>query len=141
LGKRGLHRDLVEFAAAIWNKEPAMLRAMKLRNVAVPVLTAAEMADIVAYLRAFQYFGGPGNAARGRQLLAEKQCIKCHSSVSDLAQKKGLASPAAVMAALWNHGGETMGRFHERNINWPQLNADEMTHIMAFFEEMARSER
>jgi mono/diheme cytochrome c family protein len=141
LGKRGLHRDLFEFAAAIWNKEPAMLRAMKLRNVAVPALNGAEMADIVAYLRSFQYFGGPGNAARGRQLLADKQCIKCHSSVSDLAQKKGLDSPAAVIAALWNHGGETMGTFQERNIPWPQLNTDEMTHLMAFFEQTTRSKR
>jgi mono/diheme cytochrome c family protein len=141
LGKRGLYRDFVEFAAAIWNKEPAMLRAMKLRNVAVPALNAAEMADIVAYLRAFQYFGGPGNVARGRQLLADKQCIKCHASLSDLAPKKGLDSPAGVIAALWNHGGETMGRFQERNIPWPQLNADEMTHLMAFFEQMTRSER
>lgn len=141
LGKRGLHRDLFEFAAAIWNKEPAMLHQMKLRNVSVPALNGAEMADIVAYLRSFQYFGGPGNAARGRQLLADKQCIKCHSSASDLSQKKGLDSPAAVVAALWNHGGETMGRFQERNIPWPQLSADEMTHLMAFFEQTVRSER
>jgi mono/diheme cytochrome c family protein len=141
LGKRGLHRDLFEFAAAIWNKEPAMLHQMKLRNVSVPALNGAEMADIVAYLRSFQYFGGPGNAARGRQLLADKQCIKCHSSAADLSQKKGLDSPAAVVAALWNHGGETMGRFQERNIPWPQLSADEMTHLMAFFEQTTRSER
>ena len=141
LGKRGLHRDLFEFAAAMWNKAPAMLHQMKLRNVTVPALNGAEMADIVAYLRSFQYFGGPGNAARGRQLLADKQCIKCHSTVSDLVQKKGLDSPAAVIAVLWNHGGDTMERFQERNIPWPQLSADEMTHIMAFFEQTTRSER
>jgi mono/diheme cytochrome c family protein len=141
LAKRGLHRDLVEFASAIWNKEPAMLHAMRLRKVAAPTLTAVEMADIVAYLRAFQYFGIPGNAARGRQLLIDKQCINCHPSVSDIAHDKGLDSPAAVIAALWNHGGATLGRFQERNIPWPQLSADEMTHLMAFFEQTTRSQK
>lgn len=141
LAKRGLHRDVVEFAAAIWNKEPAMLRAMKVRKVTVPALTSAEMADIVAYLRAFQYFGGPGNPARGRQLLADKQCVKCHSSMPDLAHKKGLDSPAAVMAALWNHGVDMVARFEEGKIPWPQLSADEISHLMAFFEQTARSER
>jgi len=140
LGKRGLHRDLFEFAAAMWNKAPAMLHQMKLRKVTVPTLNGAEMADILAYLRSFQYFGGPGNAARGRQLLTDKQCAKCHTS-GDLAQKKGLDSPAAVIAALCNHDGKTMELFQKRNIPWPQLNGDEMTHLMAFFEQTTRSEK
>jgi nitric oxide reductase subunit C len=140
LGKRGLHRDLFEFAASMWNKTPAMLHQMKLRKVTVPSLTSGEMADLVAYLRSFQYFGAPGNGARGRQLLGDKQCTKCHSSPSDL-QEKGLDSPPAVTAALWNHGGEMMERFQERNIPWPQLTADDITHLMAFFERTTRSER
>ena len=37
-----------------------MLRAMKLRKFTVPQLNGEEMADIVAYLRSFQYFGEPG---------------------------------------------------------------------------------
>ncbi len=140
LGKRGLYRDLFEFAAAMWNKAPAMLHQMNLRKVTVPSLTSGEMADLVAYLRSFQYFGTPGNAARGRQLLADKQCVKCHSSPSAL-QEKGLDSPASVTAALWNHGGEMLERFQERNITWPQLSADDITHMAAFFERTTRSKR
>lgn len=141
LGKRGLHRDLFEFAAAMWNKTPAMLHQMRLRSIVVPALNGAEMADLVAYLRSFQYFGFPGNAALGRQLLVDKQCTKCHPSPAGRNWEKGLDSPAAVMASLWNHGGEIMERFHERKIAWPQLSADEMTHLMAFFEGTTRSER
>ncbi len=140
LGKRGLYRDLFEFAAAMWNKAPAMLHQMTLRKISVPSLTPGEMADLVAYLRSFQYFGAPGNADRGRQLLADKQCIQCHSSPSAL-QEKGLDSPAAVTAALWSHGGEmVMGRFQDRKITWPQLSADDISHIAAFFAR-TRSER
>ena len=111
LGRRGLYGNLVEFAAALWNKAPAMLRAMKLRKFTVPQLNGEEMADIVAYLRSFQYFGEPGNPDLGRRLLWEKQCLNCHSldgrggkGAPDFAMTKGRGSPAAVIAALWSHG-------------------------------------
>ena len=148
LGTRGLHRDVVEFAAALWNKAPAMLHAMKLRKFAVPTLSAEEMADIVAYLRSFQYFGEPGNSARGSQILVEKQCIRCHASgdaikaAPDLGRVKGLITPADVIATLWNHGDVMARRSKEQKIPWPKLNAEEMTHLMAFFYERSRrSER
>jgi cytochrome c2 len=148
LGRRGLHRDLIEFSAALWNKAPAMLRAMKLRKVAVPAIKPEEMADIVAYLRSFQYLGEPGDAARGRRILAEKQCLSCHSlggeggsAAPDFARAKGLESPAAVIAALWTHGDVMVERARERNLAWPQLTSDDMAHVMAFFERVSRSAR
>jgi mono/diheme cytochrome c family protein len=148
LGRRGLHRDLIEFSAALWNKAPAMLRAMKLRKVAVPAIKPEEMADIVAYLRSFQYFGEPGDAARGRRILAEKQCLSCHAlggeggtAAPDFARTTGLESPAAVIAALWTHGDVMVERAREQNIAWPQLTSDDMSHVMAFFERVTRSAR
>jgi mono/diheme cytochrome c family protein len=148
LGRRGLYRNLVEFAAALWNKAPAMLKAMKLRKFTVPQLNAEEMADIVAYLRSFQYFGEPGNPDLGRRLLWEKQCLNCHSlhgrdgkGAPDLASAKGLGSPAAVIAALWSHGNLMTESAPERSFSWPQLKSDEVAHLMAFFERSTRSER
>lgn len=148
LGRRGLHRDLIEFGAALWNKTPAMLRAMKLRKVAVPSVAPEEMADIVAYLRSFQYFGGPGDAARGRRILVEKQCLSCHSlggeggtGGPDFSRTKGLDSPAAIIASMWNHGGVMVQRAQEQKIAWPELTSDDMTHVMAFFERLNRSAR
>lgn len=148
LGRRGLYRNLLEFAAAMWNKAPAMLKAMKLRKFTVPQLNAEEMADIVAYLRSFQYFGAPGNPDLGRRLLWEKQCLNCHSldgrggkGAPDLALAKGLGSPAAVIAALWSHGDLMTEPAPERSLSWPQLKSDEVAHLMAFFERSTRSER
>ena len=148
LGRRGLYRNLVEFAAALWNKAPAMLRAMKLRKFTVPQLNGEEMADIVAYLRSFQYFGEPGNPDFGRRLLWEKQCLNCHSldvrkgkGAPDLALVKGLGSPAAVIAALWSHGDSMAESARERSLAWPQLKSDEVAHLMAFFERSTRSAR
>ena len=148
LGSRGLHRDFNDFAAALWNKAPKMLAAMKIRNITAPSLTPGEMADIVAYLRSFQYFGEPGNSDRGRQLLWEKQCLSCHSldgkggkGSPDLAQTKGLDSPAALIAALWSHGELIAEGSGERTPAWPQLNSSEVANLMAFFERTSRSQR
>jgi mono/diheme cytochrome c family protein len=148
LGKRGLYRNLVEFAAALWNKAPAMLRAMKLRKLTVPQLNPEEMADIVAYLRSFQYFGEPGNPDFGRRVLWEKQCLNCHAldgrggkGAPDLARVKELGSPAAVIAALWSHGNFMAEPRPDQSLFWPQMKSDEIAHLMAFFERSARSGR
>jgi mono/diheme cytochrome c family protein len=148
LGKRGLYRNLVDFAAAMWNKAPAMINAIKIRKFTVPQLSAEEMADIVAYLRSFQYFGESGNPDFGRRLLWERRCLDCHSldgrggkGALDLALVKGLGSPAAVIAALWSHGDWMAESLPERSLSWPQLKSDEVAHLMAFFERSTRSGR
>ena len=148
LGRRGLHRNLDEFAAALWNKAPKMLGAMKIRNITVPSLKPEEMADIVAYLRSFQYFGEPGNPDRGRQLLWEKQCLNCHpldgkggGRALDLARAKGLGSPAAVIASLWGHIDLMTAPLSQSSSSWPQLNSNEVANLMAFFERSSRSQQ
>jgi mono/diheme cytochrome c family protein len=147
LGRPAQHRELADFGAALWNKAPAMRQAMKLRAVAVPQLSPEEMADIVAYLRSVQYFGEPGNVTRGHQLLFDKQCLACHSlgregakEAPNLAQLKGLDSPAAVIAALWNHGA-LMVRPPKKDVSWSKLRPDEMADLMAFFARATRSDR
>lgn len=146
LGQRGLHRNFTEFAAALWNKAPAMLRAMKIRNITVPTLQPHEMADLVAYLRSFQYFGEAGNPDRGRQLLWDKGCMNCHSLDGkggkrgpDLGLAKGFASPAVLIAALWNHGDLLQQGGPELAAGWPQLNSDQVANLTAFFERASRA--
>ena len=148
LGKRGLFGDVVEFAAALWNKAPAMLQEMKIRKIAAPALTPDEMADIVSYLRAFQYFGEAGSPVRGQKLLAEKRCVTCHSGSGegskgalDLARVEDLGSPASVIAALWNHGDVMMRGLAAARFNWPPLTAEEVTDLMAFFRRPTGSRR
>lgn len=146
LGRRGRYRGVLEFAAALWNKAPAMIKAMKMGKVSIPTLRNAEMAGIVAYLRAFQFFDEPGIPSRGRQLLSERRCLSCHAyersggkTASDLAKVKGLSSPAAFISSLWNHVDLMAQPAANRDVSWPQLNAEEMTHLMALFSAASRS--
>ncbi|MBI4011101.1 MAG: c-type cytochrome [Candidatus Rokubacteria bacterium] len=144
LAERGVHRTLTQFAAAMWNKAPAMVAAMKGRGVPVPQLTAEEMADIVAYLYAVQYFAVPGDRQRGARLANEKGCFGCHGvqardgkAPADLAQVRGLDSPAAVVAALWNHsfiGAPPTDRPPPR---WAEFRPDEMADLVAFLRSLS----
>jgi mono/diheme cytochrome c family protein len=146
LVERGLHRSLSQFAAAMWNKAPAMMEAMRARGISVPQLRAEEMADLVAYLYAVRYFAGPGDPGKGRQLAATKGCLTCHTVsgqggkvAGDLARVKGLDAPAAVISALWNHSS-IMGQWPERQkISWPRFTPEEMVDLVAFLQGLGRT--
>jgi mono/diheme cytochrome c family protein len=139
LAARGRQWSLLEFAAAMWNKAPAMTSAMADRGISVPQLTAGEMADLVAYLFSVQYFGEPGSAPRGQRHIRSKRCLDCHSlygrggPVSDLGLTEGLDSPAAVIAAMWNHILVTESDM--ASVSWPPFTPGEMADLAVFFQE------
>ncbi len=143
LAERGLHRSLTEFAAAMWNKTPAMLEAMKARGISLPSLESQEMADIVAYLYAVGYFAEPGDSRRGEQLVAAKGCLECHAvrgkggkGAGDLARRKRLLSPAAVTAVMWNHAltMEEQGKLEKTS--WPLFTPEEMADLVAYLQAL-----
>jgi mono/diheme cytochrome c family protein len=133
LADRAVGRSLTEFAAAMWNKAPKMLEAMRERGVAVPQLAGEEMADLIAYLYAVQYFGDAGDPERGRALVAQKGCLRCHTvggrTAADLERLRGKRSDAAVVAALWNHIAVPR---EGATPPWPTLSSDELADLAAF---------
>jgi len=146
LAERGLHWSLTQFAAAMWNKAPAMMKEMKAKAVSVPRLQAREMADLVAYLYAVRYFADPADPRKGRDLVTAKGCLGCHSLEAtggkvapDLAQVRGLDSVVAVIASLWNHGFIMAERAERQQVAWPRLRPEEMAHIVAFLQTRGRT--
>ncbi len=146
LAERGLHWSPTQFAAAMWNKAPAMMKEMKARSISVPRLQALEMADLVAYLYAVRYLAEPGDPRKGRELATIKGCLVCHSLEGtggkvgpDLAKAKGLDSAAAVIAALWNHGFIMAERAERRHVAWPRFRPEEMAHLVAFLQALDRA--
>jgi cytochrome c2 len=146
LAERGLHGSLTQFAAAMWNKAPAMMKEMKARSISVPRLQASEMADLVAYLYAVRYLAELGDPTKGRELATTKGCLGCHSLDTtggkvgpDLAKVKGLDSAAAVIAVLWNHGFIMAERAERRQVAWPRFRPEEMAHLVAFLQTLGRA--
>jgi mono/diheme cytochrome c family protein len=138
LAERGSHRSLTEFAAAMWNKAPAMMEVMAARRIEPPHLQASEMADLVAYLYSVRYFAEPGDPKRGRDVAVAKGCLGCHSvrgqggkTAADFSSVKGLDSAATVIAGLWNHSFGVDSRAPGKSA-WSELTAGEMADIVAF---------
>ena len=130
-------RDLLEFAAALWNKEPAMTRVMQSTGIVVPQLEPEDMANLVAYLASVQYLGRQGSASRGRLLLGSRGCLGCHAAgaqrnttARDLALVTTLTTQSAVIAALWNHVTLPQVSGHEA---WPPLDEGEVADLVAYF--------
>ncbi len=138
---RGVRRSLVEFAAAMWNKAPAMVAAMKSQGISLPQLRPEEMADVVAYLYSVRYFADPGNSKNGLAVATEKGCLRCHSvsgkptkAAPSLGAAKGLESPAAVIAALWNHPVVMPVGAPGQKGAWPELRPEEMADLVALLQ-------
>jgi mono/diheme cytochrome c family protein len=136
----GARRSPVEFAAAIWNKAPAMTKVMASKQIKVPQLTPEEMADLVAYLYSVQYFDSGGSIPRGWLVASSKGCLHCHGvsgergkPASDLTRAKGLDSSAAVIAALWNHTVVTP-TVAGKKVPWPVFNAKEMADLVTLLQ-------
>lgn len=141
------HRgSLLEFAAAMWNKAPAMVAAMKPLGITIPELRPDEMADLVAYLYSVRYFATPGDLRRGWIVATNKGCLTCHAvrgergkPASDLARVPGLASPAAVIAALWSHAVVTPPRPPGPQGIWPEFRPEEMADLVTLLQSLGHS--
>ena len=141
LAQRGVQMSLSQFAAGMWNKEPAMTAAMKRQGISVPQLGAGEMADLVAYLYSVRYFAESGDPDAGRGHLSRKGCLRCHSlttargsSAGNLSEVRDMGSPAAVFAALWNHSILMESAQKAEGFSWPNLTPEEMADVAAFLQ-------
>jgi mono/diheme cytochrome c family protein len=144
LAGRGIKLNLFEFAAAMWNKEAAMVQAMKQKNIPVPRLEAEEMADIIAYLYSVQYFARLGDSKRGAELAAAKGCFGCHSAAGkggkvgpEFERMKGLDEPVTIVAAMWNHAGVMEEKMREKAVAWPVLKGQEMADLTVYLQTLA----
>jgi mono/diheme cytochrome c family protein len=146
LAERRLQSSLVEFAAAMWNKAPLMMKEMKEKNIPVPQLRAEEMADVVAYLYSVQYFARPGNAGRGEALARTKGCLGCHSINSkggqvapDFKKMRGLDQPVTIVSAMWNHASTMEEKMTQMSLKWPAVKGEEMADLVTFIQSLEPS--
>jgi len=144
---RAHHVSLTQFAGLMWNHGPAMWARMKERGIEVPQLAGQEMADIVAYLYTSHYFDpAGGNSARGQQVVQAKGCVSCHSVrgkggrvAADFATSNVVGSPAALVAAMWNHSRSMEDRAAKQGLKLPTLKGQELADIAAYFRSLTKA--
>lgn len=144
LGERAKQRTTLDFAAAMWNKAPRMLAEMKTRGIVLPQLRPDEMADLIGYLHSVRYFAEPGDIQRGWAVATAKGCLTCHAvsgergkPASDITRTR-LATPAAVIAALWNHALVTAPAPGGGKLAWPEFRPEEMADLAALLTSFSR---
>ncbi len=142
LADRGVSGSLLTFAAAMWNKAPAMTASMRARGLSVPALSPTEMADLVGYLYSVKYFTQSGDVRRGRQRIRTKGCLGCHTldgrgtgGAREFREMPPFRTPAAITAALWNH--VLLGEQGGTAVDWPVFKADEIADVAAFLMSLS----
>jgi mono/diheme cytochrome c family protein len=113
--KRGLKfealADPIELGRQMWNHAPAMRAEVAKKGGKLPTLTAAEMNDLLVYLRTLPQAKGnppvfqPASAETGEMLFQAKGCAGCHQGARTLAKRVAFRTVSDFSAAMWNHAG------------------------------------
>ena len=101
--------DALDLASAVWNRAPQMRSALDAAKIPYPKLTAAELTDLVAYLKDLPsakpaQTGSPRPSAEiGQRIYAAKSCAGCHTGSNSLESRPTLFTFSDFSATLWNH--------------------------------------
>jgi mono/diheme cytochrome c family protein len=117
LDKYSRYASPLFLTAALWEHGPAMAKSMRERGVRRPTFAGADIADLMAFIRASgsspgRVYARPGNPARGEELFAGKRCAECHAVRGeggrvgpDLGERGRLGGGLVQIAGtMWNHG-------------------------------------
>ena len=153
----------ISLATAMWNHGPQMQRVMQSLGVARPQLSGADIANLLAYVRAAGRGGPeeavyllPGNPQTGAKVFEEKRCVACHGggggpgSIGPSLRQSREGQPRGVTevgALMWNHGPAIWKKMAELGIPVPRLTGQEMAdlvsylHTLDYFEEPGKPDR
>ena len=145
LGQDQFFGGFYDLASRLWNHAPAMMVQSGTRDAEWSLLSTKEVDELIAYLFYLRYLGEPGNISKGRQLIREKGCLKCHTidgegegSGIPLDQLKAYASPLYVAQVIWNHGPGMQEQMLAQGFEPPSFEDESITHISAYLREFSR---
>ncbi len=148
LGRAGHHVSITEFAARMWNHGPAMWAKMRERGITPPTLSGQDMADILAYLYTGRYFDERASVTRGAELVRVRGCTTCHSVrgkggtlAADFATSRVVATPASLVAGMWNHSSYMEAKARQQEVAWPTLSGRDLADLSAYLASIARPAR
>jgi mono/diheme cytochrome c family protein len=127
----------------MWNHAPAMWAAMRQRQTPPPALTEQDAADLFAYFYSVQFFGKPGDAARGKRVFSSRHCVECHgiaeSKIADarpVREWQALGNPIILASQMWNHSAHMKEAFDRKRIPWPLLTGQELTDVLVYLRNV-----
>lgn len=143
LSRFPLRQSAEAIAGTMWNHSFAMNDAMRARGIDWPSFENSELADLVAFLYFLPFFDPPGDARRGEEVFSNRSCAVCHSPAGaqegqsrvagpDLVGSSAASSPAALVAAMWNHAPVMRGAILAEGRPWPGLSGRDLRDLRAY---------
>lgn len=133
-----------EVLRRLWNHIPGMRQHFLARGLAWPVIQTREMADLLTFLGMQPGLERHPNLDRGRVLLLQKGCLKCHALAGegarvapDLGRFRQFGSPIPLATALWNHAPAMLDRIDKSGIPYPVFQEGEMADLLGFLGAFA----
>jgi cytochrome c2 len=127
----------------MWNHSFAMNDAMRARGIEWPRFENSELADLVAFLYFLPFSDRPGDALRGEEVFSNRSCELCHSPAGlqedqipitgpDLVGTTVASSPAALVAAMWNHAPVMREAILAEGRPWPELSGGDLRDLRSY---------
>jgi cytochrome c2 len=138
------YNSVGDIAGAMWNHSAQMSQKMRQAGLARTTFSGNQLADVIAYIYLSRYTDRRGNAARGEKVLGAKGCAECHSVGfgqkigPDLSASDAAASPANLMAAMWNHAPKMEKIAQEKGLPWPRLEGEEMRDLVQYLKSRSK---
>ena len=140
---RRLDRDFTpaSLSARMWNHAPTMWAAMRQTGVQPPAMSDAQAADLFAFFYSRRYFERPGDAARGKRVLADKGCSGCHAVSSAgigpaISAWGSISDPVALVGAMWNHAPKMIAEISKQGGRWPELSSQDMADVLVYVQNL-----
>jgi len=151
LSRFPLRQSAEAIAGLMWNHSFAMNDAMRARGVDWPSFQNGELADLVAFLYFLPFSDPPGDARRGEEVFSNRSCDECHSDAGRQRERGQVAgpelvgsavasSPAALVAAIWNHAPVMRAAILAEGRPWPQLSGRELRDLRAYLLRPGRGD-
>jgi cytochrome c551/c552 len=136
-----------ELVGRFWNHAPAMFTNLRREGIAWPEINPAEMADLMAYLRADASRDPAPDLSQGQMLLVRKGCLKCHSYQGEggrIAEEltrynPGYQSPVAWAAAVWRHAPRMAEEARRMGVLYPRFSGEEMGNLVGLLRSTAKA--
>jgi cytochrome c2 len=136
-----------ELSGRLWNHAPAMFATLRQEGYAWPEISAAEMADLMAYLQADPTRDPAPDISRGQTLMLRKGCLKCHRFRGEGGQvaveltqpRAGYGSAVLWAAGIWSHAPRMAEEAKRMGVLYPRFSGEEMGNLVGFLRSAAKS--
>ena len=135
-------KGAAEVLADMWNHVPQMVGAL-LAGERLPLLSAAELRDVVGYFGFINYLGDRGDAQRGADALVEMRCLGCHDlghrgKIGPALVVSGRSSaPVGLVTDIWNHYPRMSEALRTKGIAWFAWDGDAVTDLSRYLASLA----